>query len=89
MRSFIFIEKRYAAEGQGRCRCHNEITMVKAAKLAHHRRKNVVAERIEALREWRFAQPSDEDAPGSPSQNPVRRSGSTIACNEVGRRLVP
>lgn len=53
------------------CRCHNEITMVKAAKLAHHRRKAHLAERIEALREWRFAQPPDEGGPDSPTQDEV------------------
>lgn len=55
------------------CRCHNEITMVKAAKLAHHRRKAHLAERIEALREWRFAQPPDEGGPDSPTHDAVRR----------------
>eukprot|EP00892_Ulva_mutabilis_P009029 jgi/Ulvmu1/6499/UM003_0132.1 len=59
--------------------CNNEITMAKASKLAHHRRKNALAERVEALREWRFAEPPAEPGLGSPTDDFVRPASPPVA----------
>jgi len=56
---------------------------VKAAKLAHHRRKSALAERIEAFREWRFAEPPGDGAPDSPTQDAVRRRGHTAGASDL------
>lgn len=74
---------RLVVTGRFRCRCNNEITVVKAAKLAHHRRKSGLAERIEALREWRFAQPPDDGGPDSPAQDGVSTPPHWVAIQNV------
>jgi hypothetical protein len=43
------------------CRCNLELTMTNAAKLARHRRKGQLAERIEELRDWRFQEAPESD----------------------------
>ena len=55
------------------CRCEMERTLTMAIKLANHKRKSMLAERVQAIMEWRF--PAQEaDAHGEPA------CGVRLAC---------
>ena len=70
-----------SADSCAACSCELERTLAMAVKLANHKRRSMLAERIQAVMEWRFpAEAVDEDdADDPPSQHrPVRPPSSRI-----------
>lgn len=50
-------------QGRHACRCEREKTLASAIKLANHKRKAILAERIQAVMEWRAgAAPHSSDS---------------------------